>query len=100
MLLTCPYCGPRDVSEFTYQGDGNRQRPAPEAQDLQAWNEYVYDRHNPAGDHNEVWQHSGGCRSHIRVTRNTMTHSVSSAVSARGDVHHRATERRKPGAKA
>ncbi|RUW59314.1 sarcosine oxidase subunit delta, partial [Mesorhizobium sp. M2A.F.Ca.ET.067.02.1.1] len=26
MLITCPYCGPRDVIEFTYQGDGNRQR--------------------------------------------------------------------------
>ncbi|RUW18149.1 sarcosine oxidase subunit delta, partial [Mesorhizobium sp. M1A.F.Ca.IN.020.06.1.1] len=27
MLITCPYCGPRDVIEFTYQGDGNRERP-------------------------------------------------------------------------
>ena len=26
MLITCPYCGPRDVSEFSYQGDGNRTR--------------------------------------------------------------------------
>ena len=100
MLLTCPYCGPRDVSEFTYQGDGNRQRPAPNSQDLQAWNEYVYDRQNPAGDHNEIWQHSGGCRSHIRVVRNTLTHNVSSAVPVRGDAHHRSTERRKSGAKA
>lgn len=100
MLLTCPYCGPRDVSEFTYQGDGNRQRPAPASQDLQAWNEYVYDRQNPAGDLNEIWQHSGGCRSHVRVRRNTVTHAVSSVVPARGDIHHRATERRKPGAKA
>ena len=25
MLITCPYCGPRDVIEFTYQGDGNRE---------------------------------------------------------------------------
>ncbi|WP_379069772.1 sarcosine oxidase subunit delta family protein [Mesorhizobium sp. UC22_110] len=100
MLLTCPYCGPRDVSEFTYQGDGNRQRPAPSSQDLQAWNEYVYDRQNPAGDHNEIWQHSGGCRSHIRVLRNTITHVVSNTAPVRGNAHHRTTERRKPGAKA
>ena len=26
MLITCPYCGPRDVSEFAYQGDGNRDQ--------------------------------------------------------------------------
>ncbi|TIN67967.1 MAG: sarcosine oxidase subunit delta, partial [Mesorhizobium sp.] len=32
MLITCPYCGPRDVIEFTYQGDGNRERPDPASQ--------------------------------------------------------------------
>ena len=25
----CSYCGPRDVAEFTYQGDANRPRPDP-----------------------------------------------------------------------
>ena len=49
MLITCPYCGPRDVIEFTYQGDGNRERPQPASQDLNAWNAYVYDRLNPVG---------------------------------------------------
>jgi hypothetical protein len=38
MLITCPHCGPRDVSEFTYQGDGNRVRPDPMSQDIAAWN--------------------------------------------------------------
>ncbi|TIT61504.1 MAG: sarcosine oxidase subunit delta, partial [Mesorhizobium sp.] len=52
MLITCPYCGPRDVIEFTYQGDGNRERPDPASQNFEAWNAYVYDRLNPAGDHN------------------------------------------------
>ena len=50
MLITCPYCGPRDVAEYTYQGDGNRERPQPASQDLDAWNAYVYDRLNPAGE--------------------------------------------------
>jgi heterotetrameric sarcosine oxidase delta subunit len=83
MLIACPYCGPRDVSEFTYQGDGNRVRPDPMSQDLAAWNEYVYDRLNVAGDHNEIWQHSGGCRVHLRVTRNTLTHKISAVAPAR-----------------
>lgn len=85
MLIACPYCGPRDVSEFTYQGDGNRTRPDPRSQDLQAWNEYIYDRVNIAGDQNEIWQHSGGCRSHLRVVRNTLTHKIASVAYARPD---------------
>ena len=93
MLIPCPYCGPRDVAEFTYQGDGNRQRPAPESQDLSAWNAYVYDRLNPAGEHNEIWQHSGGCRSHLRVVRNTLTHEILSAAPVRGQHHHHAGAR-------
>lgn len=83
MLIACPYCGPRDAAEFTYQGDGNRARPAPMSQDIEGWNNYVYDRVNIAGDHNEIWQHSGGCRSHLRVTRNTLTHRISSVDFAR-----------------
>lgn len=83
MLITCPYCGPRDVAEFTYQGDGNRRRPDPASTDITAWNDYVYDRVNIAGDQNEIWQHSGGCRSHIAVTRNTLTHIISSVRMVR-----------------
>jgi hypothetical protein len=26
---------------------------------------------NPAGDHNEIWQHSGGCRSHLKPSSAT-----------------------------
>ncbi|WP_137933201.1 sarcosine oxidase subunit delta [Mesorhizobium comanense] len=93
MLITCPYCGPRDVIEFTYQGDGNRERPDPASQNFEAWNAYVYDRLNPAGDHNELWQHSGGCRAHLRVVRNTLTHEISSVAFARGN--HAPAARRK-----
>ncbi len=86
MLITCPYCGPRDVSEFSYQGDANRTRPDPASTDQAAWNAYVYERVNTAGDHKEYWQHSGGCRAHLAVTRNTMTHEIRSVAFTR-DVH-------------
>ncbi|MCV3240938.1 sarcosine oxidase subunit delta family protein [Mesorhizobium sp. ZC-5] len=92
MLISCPYCGPRDLSEFTYQGDGNRTRPDPASTDQQAWNAYVYDRVNTAGDHHEIWQHSGGCRAHLMVTRNTLTHKVSAVAFAR-DAGHRKSDR-------
>ena len=93
MLITCPYCGPRDVVEYTYQGDGNRTRPDPASTDQQAWNEYVYDRVNTAGDHKEIWQHSGGCRAHLTITRNTLTHKIIGVAFAR-DGGQRPHERR------
>ena len=76
MIISCPYCGPRDMVEFAYQGDGGRTRPDPASADQAAWNAYVYDRPNPMGEHREVWQHSGGCRAHMAVVRNTLTHDV------------------------
>ncbi|MEX0956103.1 MAG: sarcosine oxidase subunit delta family protein [Rhizobiaceae bacterium] len=76
MIITCPYCGPRDVVEFTYQGDATAVRPDQTSTDQDAWNRYVYDRANPAGKHSEVWQHSGGCRAHLVVERDTLTHAI------------------------
>ncbi|MBL8583363.1 MAG: sarcosine oxidase subunit delta family protein [Rhizobiaceae bacterium] len=93
MLIPCPYCGQRDVSEFTYQGDGNRTRPNPSSTDRAAWNAYVYDRTNPAGEHREIWQHSGGCRAHIVVVRNTLTHAVVASSMARARTR---ADRREP----
>jgi heterotetrameric sarcosine oxidase delta subunit len=48
---------------------------------------------NTAGEHDEIWQHAGGCRAHLRVTRNTLTHKISSIAFARD--HGRPHERRK-----
>ena len=85
MLLPCPYCGPRDVVEFAYGGDANARQPASDAP-LEAWNAYVYLRENPRGPHDELWQHSAGCRRWIRVKRNTLTHEVlGSEPAKRGD---------------
>jgi methylglutamate dehydrogenase subunit B len=94
MQITCPYCGPRDVHEFTYQGDANRIRPDQASTDLAAWEAYVYDRVNTAGEHREHWQHSGGCRSHLTILRNTVTHEILEVSFVRGDHHRR---RRKDG---
>ena len=93
MIITCPYCGPSGTPEFSYQGDGNRTRPDPASTDQAGWNAYVHDRVNTAGDHNEIWQHSGGCRAHLRVVRNTVTHKITSVGFARD--HGKPHERRK-----
>lgn len=83
MLIKCPYCGPRDLAEFSYQGDASRVRPDPASADEAAWNAYVFERPNPAGPHREYWQHVGGCRSHLLVVRDTVTHEILEATLAR-----------------
>lgn len=81
ILIPCPWCGPRDHTEFTYGADGTLTRPAPEAADS-AWMAYVYLRDNPKGPHTELWLHSGGCRRWLRVERDTVTHRVRGAAFA------------------
>ena len=49
MIITCPYCGPRDSSEFIYRDEGGRTRPDQASTDQAAWNAYVYERVNTAG---------------------------------------------------
>jgi heterotetrameric sarcosine oxidase delta subunit len=100
MLITCPYCGPRDLAEYTYQGDANRTRPDPASTDQAAWNAYVYERVNTAGDHREYWQHSGGCRSHLLVVRNTLTHAIGSVGFTREEERVKRTQPRRGGSAA
>jgi len=72
---------------------------SPSSTDSEAWHAYVYERPNPAGAHNEIWLHAGGCRAHLAVVRDTLTHEIASVRFARehGAAPH---GRRKPGAKA
>lgn len=77
MLIRCPHCGARDVTEFAYGGAAGLARPADcgGVSDAQ-WSAYVYMRDNPRGVHDELWQHSSGCRRWLAVRRNTLTHEV------------------------
>lgn len=80
MLIPCPCCGPRDVSEFSYGGDAEPSRPAPDNEDPAAWYDYVFSRSNPMGPHEEVWQHVHGCRLFLKVKRDTLTHKIEGAA--------------------
>ena len=103
MRISCPYCGTRDVAEFTYQGDATITRPDPASTDQNTWNAFVYDRANPAGKHSELWQHSGGCRTHLVVERDTVTHVITSVAFAgakRRPVRAAAPKRKAPARKA
>jgi len=77
MRIDCPFCGERDVGEFSYLGDAGFIRPPGNAEDAaERYYEAVYLRENPAGAHHELWYHAGGCLAWLRVTRNTRTHEI------------------------
>lgn len=76
MLLPCPVCGDRPVSEFSYSGPADKERPSSTNVSQEAWIDYVFARRNPMGRHAEYWQHVGGCRSTLVIERDTRTHEV------------------------
>jgi sarcosine oxidase subunit delta len=83
MRLTCPFCGARDSREFVYRGDATVRRPDPQAANAtEAFHDFVYLRDNPAGPLQELWQHVGGCRAWLVVTRDTRSHAVTAVVYA------------------
>jgi sarcosine oxidase subunit delta len=85
MRIRCPFCGERDLSEYLYLGDANAPRPDPDASDAQRrFFEAVYLRENPAGAHAELWLHAFGCRSWLRVARDTRSHEILEATLASG----------------
>ena len=83
MRITCPFCGARDQSEFSYLGDAMVARPAATA-DADATFAYVYLRDNPAGEHRERWYHGQGCRAWLEVTRDVRSHAISAVEVAPG----------------
>jgi sarcosine oxidase subunit delta len=84
MRIPCPFCGERDVSEFSYLGDANAARPDSAGPDAKRnFVNAIYLRDNPAGPHEELWYHAAACRTWLRVTRNTRTHEILGAAFAR-----------------
>jgi sarcosine oxidase subunit delta len=68
-LLSCPNCGKRNVSEFSYRGE-YKSRPDQGAP-FDAWVDYVYMKSNERGTQTEWWYHRSGCRRWFLVERDT-----------------------------
>ena len=50
LQIDCPWCGPRDESEFAYGGEAHIKRPAnPDALSDAEWADYLFMRANPRG---------------------------------------------------
>ena len=78
--LPCPWCGPRNVSEFRYV-DEVTPRPGPESTTPEQWRGYLYLRRNPRGEVLETWYHTAGCRRYIRLNRDTGTNTATNLVT-------------------
>ena len=82
MLFPCPFCGPRDETEFTYVGEPKaRPEPAGEVSHA-AWADYLYVNANPKGETREVWLHLT-CMDMFVMTRDTASNAVLGSEPAR-----------------
>ncbi|MEM9603631.1 MAG: sarcosine oxidase subunit delta [Pseudomonadota bacterium] len=74
LLITCPWCGERDQTEFHCHGEAFIARPA-NALDMtdEEWGDYVFFRKNVKGIHYERWSHDHGCGRWFIAVRNTAT---------------------------
>lgn len=72
ILVPCPYCGPRNASEFHWKGE-LRERPDPLSTTPAEWRHYLYMRRNVAGWSAEKWFHNAGCGRYFILERNTVT---------------------------
>jgi sarcosine oxidase subunit delta len=77
LQLTCPWCGPRDETEYHYGGQAHVPYPEdPAALSDEEWAQYLFYRDNPKGPFAERWMHSVGCRRWFNVVRDTRTYDV------------------------
>lgn len=78
LQIDCPWCGPRDESEFSYGGEAHIDRPKdPDALNDAQWADYLFMRRNPRGPHCEQWHHAHGCRRWFNVVRDTVSYRIS-----------------------
>jgi len=81
IIINCPFCGPRDHSEFGYGGDASIDYPELDAP-VDEWHDAIYLRENICGMQAETWHHVNGCRMWLIVERDTMTHEIKSVRPA------------------
>ena len=75
LIIDCPFCGPREETEFGYGGQAHVAYPHdPGALTDEEWAHYLFYRDNPRGLMAERWVHSGGCRAWFNAVRDTLTY--------------------------
>ena len=82
-IFTCPFCGPRDETEFHYGAEAGKVRPEPAGEvSAESWSEYLYMKKNPKGLTREIWVHVT-CGEFFAMERDTVSHEVIASHSLR-----------------
>jgi sarcosine oxidase subunit delta len=84
-IFPCPFCGPRDETEFRFCGEAGNIRPGGgKAAPTAKWSRYLYFQRNGQGRVAEIWAHIP-CGELFRLERDNVTHAVYESVSLRGE---------------
>jgi len=75
ILVPCPYCGPRNASEFRWCGEV-KSRPDCNRATPEQWRDYLYFKSNGARWITETWYHREGCARYFRTERHTLTNEI------------------------
>ncbi len=76
LIIPCPNCGPRNVTEFRFGGETNPRPKDPVATTDKEWSDFLYMRRNVMGVNIEWWYHRNGCGVWFLAERNTATNEV------------------------
>jgi len=77
LKIPCPFCGPRNESEFMHGGPAKKPRPNdPAGVSDEEWVDYLTVPPNPMGPVLEKWWHVRGCGRWVTIERDTVTHAL------------------------
>jgi heterotetrameric sarcosine oxidase delta subunit len=77
LLIPCPFCGPRNETEFAYGGPAQAPRAVDPASVSDAdWVDWLTVPENRPGPVPERWCHAKGCGAWLTVIRDTATHQI------------------------
>lgn len=79
-LFPCPFCGPREESEFHYGGEAGNTRPDGRDVPADRWANYLHMRVNSKGSTREVWAHLT-CGEFFVMERDSVTHAVEGSTA-------------------
>jgi heterotetrameric sarcosine oxidase delta subunit len=83
-IFSCPFCGPRNETEFHFAGELGKVRPDT-TQDVTSgdWASYLYAQRNEKGAVREVWMHLT-CSELFVMERDSVTMDVLGSRALRG----------------
>ncbi len=99
LLIPCPWCGPRDETEFALRRRGaHRAARRHRRADRRGVGRLPLHAQEPEGRHLEHWVHAYGCRRWFNVERDTVSYRITAVYkpgepAAAGDRSDAVSER-------